>query len=312
MPLVRSVRMTLLAFLLLSMLPYGWSQQRETQILANNLSLQFSRNNRKVIAVAKFTNDDGYDDRFSRFLAGQLTALLQEYSQNANPTYKVVDRMRTSKVLDELNLRYTKPFDPKTFGELGKGTGADTIVTGEFRVLTNRVTVNCVALNPAMEEVAASIVDIARTQEIDELLGPKQSPVSAASGVANTAQQPISIGGFEVQVNRCRRRGGSIVCELTITNQEDDRDTHLDGGGYGTIMYDYKSRAYPAAETVLAAVRSNDTSIAKLLQGTPADATLTFDNVPEDVKGIRLLEVKMWSKNVGDFKAKFSKGIPIQ
>jgi hypothetical protein len=77
-------------------------------------------------------------------------------------------------------------------------------------------------------------------------------------------------------------------------------------------MYDYKSRAYPAAETVLAAVRSNDTSIAKLLQGTPADVTLTFDNVPEDVKGIRLLEVKMWSKNVGDFKAKFSKGIPIQ
>jgi hypothetical protein len=72
---------------------YGWSQQRETQVLANNLSLQFSRNNRKVIAIAKFTNDDGYDDRFSRFLAGQLTVLLQQYSQDANPTYKVVDRI---------------------------------------------------------------------------------------------------------------------------------------------------------------------------------------------------------------------------
>jgi hypothetical protein len=220
--------------------------------------------------------------------------------------------LRTSKVLEELNLRYAKPFDLKTFGELGKGTGADTIVTGEFRVLTNRVTVNCVALNAAMEEVAASIVDIARTQEIDELLGPKESPASPASGVANTAQQSISIGGFGVRVNRCRRRGGSVVCELTITNQEDDRNTHLDSGAYGTIMYDYKSWAYPAVETVLANVRSDNTSIARLLQGTPADATLTFSSVPEDVTGIRLLEVKMWADSVGDFKAKFANGIPIQ
>lgn len=293
------------------MLNYCWSQQRETQVLANNLSLQFSRSGRNVIAVAKFTNDDGYDDQFSRFLVGQLTVLLQQYSLDANPTYKVVDRMRTSKVLEELNLRYGKPFDPKTFGELGKGTGADTIVTGEFRVLTNRVTVNCVALNDAMEEVAASIVDIARTKEIDELLGPKKLSASPPS-VANAAKAASSAGGFEVQVNRCRRRGGSVVCELTITNREEDRETHLDGGGLGTIMYDYKSRAYPATGTSLAGVHDERVSIAKLLQGTPADAVLTFANVPDDVTGIRQLEVKMWAQGDGDFKAKFANGIPIQ
>jgi hypothetical protein len=176
--------------------PFAVAQQREVAELASILGSQFAQRGRKVIAVAKFTNDDDYDDRFSRFLVSQLTTQLALVASGTTPLpFKVVDRAKIDAVLNELNLQYAKPFDAATFARFGTGTGADTIIAGDFRVTTNRLTVNCIALNTSMEVVGGKIFDIPRTAEMDEYLGKPQPtsrsglPAARETGQMTSAQR---------------------------------------------------------------------------------------------------------------------------
>jgi hypothetical protein len=192
-----------------------FGQQREIDELAGTLSLQFSQANRRVVAVAHFTNDDGFDDRFSRFLTSRLTTGLALEAVRVEHGFKVVDRMKTDAVLKELDLQYAKPFDAATFARFGAGVGAETIIAGDFRVTTNKISINCLAMNMSMELVGGKVFEIPRTAEVNELLG----NATTASGDARPTNAPSgsAVGVVTNETASNGTRAGSAATGHLVT-----------------------------------------------------------------------------------------------
>jgi hypothetical protein len=92
---------------------------------------------------------------------------------------------------------------------------------------------------------------------------------------------------FDVQ-GRCRRSGGLVVCELTITNRGPTQHVFLHTDAK---LYDKDSHAYHCDKTTLADNESRGAYVmATLLHELPAKASLQCANVPPSVSAIYRLE----------------------
>lgn len=79
----------------------------------------------KKIAVADFTYSDGRDSRDGGVVSERITTELVKSKK-----FKVVERNKLEKVLEELKLQYTGMIDSDSVKNIGKMTGADWVVLG--------------------------------------------------------------------------------------------------------------------------------------------------------------------------------------
>ena len=88
----------------------------------------------KTIAISYFDNSSG-DAKYNALSKGIADMLITDLSKVKGVT--IVEREKLEKLLQEIKLGQSKYFDQATAQKLGKGLGAQNILTGSFYILDN-------------------------------------------------------------------------------------------------------------------------------------------------------------------------------
>lgn len=90
--------------------------------------------NAKTIAISYFDNSTG-DAKYNALSKGIADMLITDLSKIKGIT--IVEREKLEKLINEIKLGQSKYFDPTTAQKLGKGLGAQNILTGSFYIMDN-------------------------------------------------------------------------------------------------------------------------------------------------------------------------------
>ncbi|MBL4658548.1 MAG: hypothetical protein JKX73_11140, partial [Flavobacteriales bacterium] len=93
----------------------------------------------KTIAISYFDNTSG-DIRYNPLSKGIADMLITDLSKV--PKINIVEREKLESLLQEIELGSSKYFDQKTAQQLGKGLGAEAILTGAFLVLDDQLRID--------------------------------------------------------------------------------------------------------------------------------------------------------------------------
>ncbi len=95
--------------------------------------------NAKTIAISYFDNSSG-DAKYNALSKGIADMLITDLSKVKGVT--IVERDKLEKLIGEIKLEQSKYFDPATAQKLGKGLGAQNILTGSFYLLDNTIRID--------------------------------------------------------------------------------------------------------------------------------------------------------------------------
>lgn len=93
----------------------------------------------KTIAISYFDNSSG-DAKYNALSKGIADMLITDLSKIKGVT--IVEREKLEKLIQEIKLGQSKYFDPATAQKLGKGLGAQNILTGSFYILDNIIRID--------------------------------------------------------------------------------------------------------------------------------------------------------------------------
>ena len=95
--------------------------------------------NAKTIAISYFDNSSG-DAKYNALSKGIADMLITDLSKVKG--VNIVEREKLEKLIQEIKLGQSKYFDPATAQKLGKGLGAQNILTGSFYFLDNTLRID--------------------------------------------------------------------------------------------------------------------------------------------------------------------------
>lgn len=95
--------------------------------------------NAKTIAISYFDNTSG-DVKYNALSKGIADMLITDLSKVKG--ISIVEREKLEKLIQEIKLEQSKYFDPATAQKLGKGLGAQNILTGSFYLLDNTIRID--------------------------------------------------------------------------------------------------------------------------------------------------------------------------
>lgn len=93
----------------------------------------------KTIAISYFDNSSG-DAKYNALSKGIADMLITDLSKVKG--VNIVEREKLEKLIQEIKLGQSKYFDPATAQKLGKGLGAQNILTGSFYLLDNTLRID--------------------------------------------------------------------------------------------------------------------------------------------------------------------------
>lgn len=93
----------------------------------------------KTIAISYFDNSSG-DAKYNALSKGIADMLITDLSKVKGVS--IVEREKLEKLIQEIKLGQSKYFDPSTAQKLGKGLGAQNILTGSFYLLDNTLRID--------------------------------------------------------------------------------------------------------------------------------------------------------------------------
>jgi hypothetical protein len=109
--------------------------------------------------------------------------------------------------------------------------------------------------------------------------------------VAEGLTQEATVNDFLFVLKECVRSGTTIKCELSITNNIEDRVLYL--YTYSRII-DTEGNQYTASVVELGGVKGGVYVEQKLVQGIPLKGYVTFDNIPAQFNQLALLEISCY------------------
>jgi hypothetical protein len=116
-----------------------------------------------------------------------------------------------------------------------------------------------------------------------------QQPASSSA-----SQDEPDDNDFSVHVSECSSKGAKIVCELTITNEGEERNLMISGRFYppSSRMFDVQGNEYQPEMLTIGSNQAQGGAQMIVPTGVPVKAQLSFSPVPRDLSSIALLEVQ--------------------
>lgn len=108
-------------------------------ILIFSLTFVLNTSNATTLAISYFDNNSGIS-KYNSLSKGIADMLITDLSKLENIT--IVEREKLESLLNEIKLGQTKYFDPQTAQKLGKGLGAESILTGAFLIVDNMLRID--------------------------------------------------------------------------------------------------------------------------------------------------------------------------
>jgi TolB-like protein len=255
--------------------------------LGNQIATKVSAKNKTTIAVVEFADLEGNVTNFGRFLAEELITRLHETEK-----FKVIERQLLNQVIKEQKLTLSGIVDPKSAKQLGQVLGVDAIVSGSISDLGRTVRVNARLISTETGEIfAVAAKEFVKDQTIIDLMSSREQPPNSAtrdsSSSSKSAKQTVKASLYTFELDECRLSGPTIVCDLTITNNDNDRMFSYDNLVNGAGMTDNFGNIYGATSIRIANRNGFDDAV--ILSNVPTKSRITFDNVsPQATKIVSL------------------------
>lgn len=198
-----------------------------------------------VIAIHNFSNLDGTESDFGRFLAEELTTRLF-----LEGSFQVVERQRLSKIISEHKLFSEGIVDPASAKELGKLSGAEALMIGTITDLGGTVRINARLISTETGLVfAAAATNLTKTPAISSLMEKVQAAlepkVDSGDGAKN--QSGVTpVAAPDSPQSHWTRHGFYFV-----NSSEVDVALKVYGPGLGTIYHGKGMPQVPAGTAVL-------------------------------------------------------------
>lgn len=161
------------------------------QKIAKELSVQMKTRQAKKLAVANFSDLNGYQSILGDFIAEELVTALYKEGE-----FDIVERRELSRILSEQAKYTSNIFDKKTVAQLQKLLGIDVLVIGTIADLGQQIKLNSRAINVETGKVfAAASASIDRDQTINNLMQ-QSSNSNSGTGVGakqGSLQQPSNV-----------------------------------------------------------------------------------------------------------------------
>ncbi len=98
------------------------------------------------------------------------------------------------------------------------------------------------------------------------------------------------VNGFTFALTQCTRSGETVLCHLTVTNNENQRTLCVFGGSGATRVVDDHANEYHAESVQLGSSHGRYTSV-RVPSGVPLNCWLRFRNIPQDTRQFKLLQI---------------------
>jgi len=255
--------------------------------LNRQIAAKVTAKNKTTIAVVEFADLEGNVTNFGRFISEELITRLYETQK-----FKVIERQLLNQVIKEQKLTLSGIVDPGSAKQLGRVLGVEAIVSGSISDLRKTVRVNARLISTETGEIfAVAAAEFAKDQTVEELMGSRdQQPNSStrdSSSSRRPAKQTVKASLYTFDLDDCRLSGSTIVCDLTITNNDADRMFSYNNLVGGAGLVDNLGGTYGATSLRIANRNGYDDAI--IVSNVPTKSRVIFDNVsPEATKIVSL------------------------
>lgn len=281
--------------------------------LTNQIINSLTETKRSTIAVIDFSDLKGNISEFGKYLSEEcITRLFM------TRRFEVVERQMLNKIIKEHRLSYTHFFDEESVKEIGKLLGVDAIASGSVTDLGRSVKVNARLIATETGSIfAAAAVEIYKDDKVAMLLAQKakspyqdrktdkkiawspfdesEKPIPEEPTPAKPkgiALQKVEADNLTFEVKECKMSGENIICDLLITNKDQDRELYLNNKDWRppSRIFDDSGNEYGANQVQIGSKKGSRPKTL-LVSGVPTRAKLYFEKVSRQASSITLLEV---------------------
>jgi TolB-like protein len=260
--------------------------------LSRQIAGKVSAKQKTTIAVVEFADLEGHVTNFGRFLAEELITRFYETDK-----FKVIERQLLNKVINEQKLSLTGMVDPTSAKKLGRLLGVDAIVSGSVSDLGKSLRVNARLISTETGEVfAVASTEVVKDEAVIKLMGEQSTDDGRGSRTKDESSsqtkkpiQTVKASLYTFDLQQCRLSGNTVVCDLTITNNDKDRMFSFDNIVGGAGMVDDLGGTYQA--TSLQVANRNGFDDAVIPSNVPVKSRVTFDNVSN--QATRIVSLRM-------------------
>ncbi|WP_420208104.1 FlgO family outer membrane protein [Candidatus Electronema sp. JC] len=293
----------------------AFGYEKEIEQLSAQMAEKIAGKGKKTVAVVDFTDLEGNVTQLDQFIAEEFSVALA----SAGKGFRVIDRTRLKSIIKENKLAATGLIDPATASKLGKIAGVDALVTGTLTPFGDNVRLTVKVLDSETADIIDSAKsNFAKTQAINELLGKEIPPESAnsasAGGIKKVGNKKAAtsqiVKDILFEVKQCLISGKTLTCELSVTNNKDDRQIRIHNKWsdfYRTRLFDDLSNEYNLSEMKFANKSSNSERVEHMLvSGVKTRLSVRFENIPDSTASLSLLEISCFDMtNEVEFKVQF-------
>ena len=278
-----------------------------------------SQESKSKIAVIEFSDLNGNVTEFGMYLSEELITRLF-----LTRKFDVIERQLLNKVLSEQKLGMTGLIDDESAIAIGKLLGVDAIVSGTITDLGTSLKVNARIISTETGKVfGVAGTKIGKDETVEKLMGiistvqkKEVEEHTEKKEISKEVLEKVEVEKFTFELTKCEMsKGGSVTCDLLITNNAKDRELTL-FTNTTSRMFDDFGNEYRPNQWELANKKGGLTGgifdtictfriQSLLISGISTKGSLTFKNVTQEANGISLLEVSFWEQESGNFKIKF-------
>ena len=258
--------------------------------LNRQIATKVTAKNKTTIAVVEFADLDGHVTNFGRFLSEELITRLYETQK-----FKVIERQLLNQVIKEQKLTLSGIVDPGSAKQLGRVLGVDAIVSGSISDLTKTVRVNARLISTETGEIfAVAATEFVKDQTVMDLMTARDQQTTPGSrdsaSSPKPAKQTVKASLYTFDLDDCRLSGTTIVCDLTITNNDSDRMFSYDNLVGGAGLIDNLGGTYMATSIRIANRNGFDDAI--IVANVPTKSRIVFDNASSQATKIASLKMQ--------------------
>lgn len=262
--------------------------------LSSQIASDLSENSKRKIAVIEFADLKGNVTDLGRYLSEKLITELFKTKK-----FTVVERQLLNKVINEQKLSLTGVIDPTSAQKLGRLLGVDAIAAGSVSDLTKTIEINARLINTGTGEVfSAASVAITKDETVCNLMGGcgnsntadsyrKETPPSTTE---NPGSMRVDSNFFAIRLLQCRRSGTAVICDLRITNNDEDKKLGM--YGLSSSIIDDANNIAKGGGAELANSRKSSYSTAFLVRGIETKARIYFNGFSQESNKIARMDIK--------------------